>query len=199
MNIKSQALAKAPGLSKQFRNYFGVDLSRIPQMSDQELGQLADQVNDMKRLMEILPIIEEHLQALITGQVHYEEFVTRTLKAAEKAGKKIDKLVLDAWLADRGYAKHQALMRQEAGQEAGLQDAEYASMADLSKLDFQTALRLVKMKHDRQTRQIQQKIPDAIRSMDESERVRKEAQQRKELITKGTKFGRVASFFGMGR
>ncbi|MDX2099668.1 MAG: hypothetical protein SFW36_17965, partial [Leptolyngbyaceae cyanobacterium bins.59] len=141
--IKSHALSKATGLSKQFRNYFGLDLSRIPQMSDQELGQLADRASEMKRLMEILPILEQHVETLMSGQMQYEEFMQRTLKAAEKSGKKIDKLILDAWLAERGYSKHQQRMRQKAGLEAGLQDAQFASLGDIDRLDFQSALRLV--------------------------------------------------------
>lgn len=197
-HIKSHALNRAPGLMQRFREYFGVDLQQLPQMSDQEWGQIADRANDMKRLTEALPILEQHFETLIQGQLQYEEFSRKVLKEAEKAGKKIDKAVMDAWLTDRGYAKHLQLMRQKAGLDANLQDAEFASLADLNQMDFQTALQLVRMKHQRQAAQIQQRVPDAVRSMQQAEQQRQDTQRRNDLLTKGTRgvMGRVASFFG---
>jgi hypothetical protein len=56
--IASHILPHAQQLHERARRYFNIDLSRLPQMSDQELAQYADRAIAMKRLREMLPILE---------------------------------------------------------------------------------------------------------------------------------------------
>lgn len=201
--IHSEVLGQAKGLMARTRQITGVDLNRLAQMSDEEWGQIADRAHEMKRLVDALPILEKHFETLIQGQLQYEEFVQRVLKDAEKAGKKIDKLVMDAWLLDRGYSQHQQLMRQKAGLEANLQDAEFSSQINLNQLDFNTALQLVRLKHQRQADQVRQRIPETMRQMEFAEQQRLANQKRRDLLTYGSRGNpskrnwgdRISSFF----
>lgn len=196
--INSQVLGQAKTLGNRFQQITGVDLARLPQMSDQELGEIADRAHAMTRLREVLPILEKHFQTLLQGQVEYEQFCERVLKEAEKSGKAIDKAMMNAFLADRGYQKHLQLMQQKSGLQSQLQDARFASQVDLANLDFKTALQLVKLKHDRSVAQINQKVPMAQANLQRSEELRQIRQQRMDLVNNGTKgtLGRVKSFFG---
>lgn len=201
--ITSHSLPGAGALVGKLQQYFGIDLQRLPDMSDEELGQIADRAHEMKRLVELLPILEKHFEVLISGQLAYEEFVNRVLKDADKAGRKIDKLMLDSWLLNRGYQQHQAQMKQSAGLGAMVQDAEHASAMNLNQLDSMTALKLVRLRHQRKEAQIKDKLPEAIRAMQFQEQQRIANQQRRELLTNGTQarsrkgWGqRMSDFFG---
>lgn len=200
--IQSHSLGHAGKLTQRASQYFGIDLTRLPQMSDQELAQFADRAIAMKRLRSILPILEKHFTELIEGQVEYEQFIARVLKQTENGSKYIDKSILDAWLLSRGYDKHLQLMNQKAGLEATRQDAEFRSEFDLNRLDFSSAMRLIHRRHRNRTKQVGEKIPNAIRQQEIQERLRKEGERRRELLTYGTAgkpgnsfFQNVRSFF----
>ncbi len=202
--IESHSLGHARTLKSMANRYFGIDLGRLPEMSDQELAQFADRAIAMKRLRSVLPILEKHFTELIQGQAEYESFIQRTLKEVEKSGKKIDKAVLDAWLLNRGYDQHLKLMNQKAGLEANKQEAEFRSEFDLNQLDFQSALKIIHLRHQHQARQIQGRYPQTVRQLETREKQRLEAEQRKELLTYGTAgrpgkgvWARGGSFFGL--
>lgn len=195
--IASHILPHAQQLHERARRYFNIDLSRLPQMSDQELAQYADRAIAMKRLREILPILEKHFTELIEGQVEYEQFIQRVLKQVEKGSKTIDKSLLDAWLVDRGYTKHLALMNQKAGLGAQKQDAELRSETNLNQMDFNSAIRMIHLRHQRQRRQIQEKVPRAIREQQIQEQLRQQSEQRRELLTYGTQ-GKPGKGFWQG-
>lgn len=203
--IQSHILPQARTLSSQASRYFGIDLARLPQMSDQELAQFADRATAMKRLRSILPILEKHFTELIEGQAEYEQFIQTTLKAVEKSGKKINKALLDAWLLNRGYNQHLRLMNQKAGLEAAQQEAELRSELDLNQLDFQAALKIIHLRHQNRTRQIGEKVPAFQRQQAVNDQLRQDSERQKELLTYGTAgkpgkggvWGRVGNFFGL--
>ncbi len=203
--IQSHSLSQAKTLANQAIRYFGIDLARLPQMSDAELAQFADRATAMKRLRSILPILEKHFTELIAGQAEYEQFIQTILKAVEKSGKKIDKALLDAWLLNRGYDQHLRLMNQKAGLETAKQEAELRSELDLNQLDFNSAIRLIHLRHQNKAKQIAERYPQTLRQMETAERLQLESEQRKDLLTygtagklgKGAAWGRVGSFFGL--
>lgn len=184
--VQSHVIPHSSNLVKRAQQYFGIDLNRLPQMSDQELAQFADRANAMKRLRGMLPILEKHFTELIEGQIEYDQFIQRVLKQVEKGSKTIDKAVLDAWLTDRGYTKHLQLMNQQAGLGANKQDAEFRSQYNLNQLDFNSALRMIHLRHRNQQQQIQERVPKAMADMQRQEHLRKEAEKRRELLTYGT-------------
>jgi hypothetical protein len=56
--IQSHLLPHAGALTERATRYFGIDLARLPQMSDHELALFADRATAMTRLKDVLPILE---------------------------------------------------------------------------------------------------------------------------------------------
>jgi len=201
--VQSHLLPHAGQLTQRAARYFGLDLTRIPQMTDGDLAQFADRANAMNRLTQILPILEKHFKVLIEGQVEYEQFMRDVLKQVEKGSKQIDKGLLDSWLLSKGYDKHLGLLNQQAGHGMERLNAEYRSEYDLSRMDFQSAIKIIHMRHQKRAKAIGEKLPQARRQQEIQEQLRKQAEDRRELLTFGTQgkpgkniWGSVKSFFG---
>jgi hypothetical protein len=158
MGIQSHLLPHAGALTERATRYFGIDLARLPQMSDHDLALFADRATAMTRLKEILPILEKHFTTLIEGQAEYEQFVQRVLKQVEKGSKQIDKSLLDTWLLSKGYDKHLQLLNQKAGHGMERLNAEYRSEQDLNRLDFQSAVKLIHLRHQNRAKAISEKV-----------------------------------------
>src|SRR5579883_2260379 len=184
--IQSHLLPHAGALVERANRYFGIDLVRLPSMSDHELALFADRATAMSRLKDVLPILEKHFTTLIEGQVEYEAFVQRVLKQVSKGSKQIDKGLLDAWLLSKGYDKHLQLLNQKAGHGMQKLEAEYRSEYDLNRLDFQSAIKLIHLRHQNRAKAIGEKVPQAVRQMRVQEGLRQQAETRKELLTYGT-------------
>ncbi len=184
--IQSHLLPHAGALTERATRYFGIDLARLPSMSDNELALFADRATVMTRLQEVLPILEKHFITLIEGQVEYEAFVQRVLKQVSKGSKQIDKSLLDAWLLSKGYDKHLQLLNQKAGHGMAKLEAEHRSEYDLNRLDFQSAIKLIHLRHHNKAKAIGERVPQARRQLQVQETLRQQAESRKELITYGT-------------
>ncbi|MFE1746015.1 hypothetical protein [Coleofasciculus sp. H7-2] len=176
--------SKLTGLTK---NYFGIDLKELPNMTDQQLAEFADRAQAMERLVEVLPILEKHFKTLIEGQVLYEQFVANIQKDAASAAKKIDQQILNVFLASKGYQEHLKLMGDKARYGVLKLQAESRSAISLERMDFQTALQLVQRRHQNGAYRIQEKIPQMERREAIAEQVRKEREERKDLITNGSR------------
>ncbi|MBD1935619.1 MULTISPECIES: hypothetical protein [Cyanophyceae] len=184
------------GLAK---SYFDIDLKELPNMSDQELAKFADKAQARERLIEILPILEKHFKTLIDGQVKYEQFVARFQKDVAKGSKEIDQQILDVFLASKGYENHLKLMSDKARHGVLELQAESRSALSLERLDFQSALQLVQRRHQRSAQRIQERIPMMERREALAEQTRKESEQRKDLLTNGTRSASKKGFWqGIG-
>lgn len=184
--IQSHLLPHAGALVERANRYFGIDLARLPSMSDNELALFADRATAMNRLTEVLPILEKHFTTLIEGQVEYEAFVQRVLKQVSKGSKQIDKSLLDAWLLSKGYDKHLQLLNQKAGHGIAKLEAEHRSEYDLNRLDFQSAIKLIHLRHHNKAKAIGERVPQARRQLQVQDALRQQAERRKELLTYGT-------------
>jgi hypothetical protein len=184
--IQSHILPHAGALAERATRYFGIDLAGVPSMSDQQLAQFADRATAMTRLKEVLPILEKHFTTLIEGQAEYEQFVQRVLKQVSKGSKQIDKSLLDAWLLSKGYDKHLQLLNQKAGHGIQKLEAEHRSEYALNRLDFQSAIKLIQLRHQNRAKVIGERVPQAVRGMQVQEALRQQTETRKELLTYGT-------------
>jgi len=184
--IQSHVLPHAGALAERATRYFGIDLARLPSMTDNELALFAYRANAMTRLKEVLPILEKHFTTLIEGQVEYEQCVQRVLKQVEKGSKSIDKSLLDAWLLSKGYDKHLQLLNQKAGHGVQKLEAEHRSEYDLNRLDFQSAIKLIQLRHQNRAKAIGERVPQAQRQLQVQETLRQQKETRKELLTYGT-------------
>lgn len=170
-----------PHLLGAAKHYFGLDLDRISELSDEEVGQLADRAREMKRLRDLLPILEKHFQMLIEGQVEYEQFLTGVQKEVEKGAKKIDKAILDTWLLSKGYQQHTQLMGQQAQNGLALLEANHGNAMTEHLLDFKSAMQISAYRHRLRVEGIQAKMPAAIERENLAEAERTEREQRRNL------------------
>ncbi|MBN8564107.1 MAG: hypothetical protein J0L70_26580 [Leptolyngbya sp. UWPOB_LEPTO1] len=199
--IHSNVLPPAANVAGAIDRYFGINLNALAQMSDQQWAEFADRAREMKRLREVLPILDRHFQELIEGQLEYEQFVQKFLKLGGAAAQKIDKGILDAYLLSLGYNNHLKLMSQQSVQGSQKLNAEFQSAFSLNELDFQTSLKLVQLRRQNRAKQIRERVPNYLKQQQISEQQRRVSQQRKELLTNGTQsqrggfFGRIGSFF----
>ena len=181
---KAQSLnAKLAALTDR---YFGIDLNSLDSMSDEQLAAFADMAKDAERWLEIIPILEQHFQKIMQGQMEREQFYSSVQKAAAQAGKRIDNSILQTFLASKGYDTHLRLMSQKAHNGAGKIDAEHRSAVGLELKDFQSYLQLVHWKHQRSEKQIAQRLPQAQRNAQLQEQEQERKAYRKDLLTEGT-------------
>jgi hypothetical protein len=184
--VWSNLLPKGGALVRMSQRYFGIDLDRVVSMSDDELSQYADRAKEMKRLTEVLPILEEHFQTLIEGQIAYEEFNRRVMKQATAAGKKIDAAIVETFLNNREYTLHGNEMSQKVSLGMQRQDNAHQSALNLGQMDFQSALSIAAMKHSQRAREISLKPSIAQKQLELDEIRRNEQGDRRELLKHGS-------------
>ncbi|MBE9128209.1 MULTISPECIES: hypothetical protein [unclassified Coleofasciculus] len=202
---RTSALAKVrsldPMLASMAQEYFGIDLHRLPEMSDEELGSFADRAQEMESLLEAIPILERHFKTLIEGQTKYEQFIASVQKEVAKNAKSIDKSFLDVWLTSKGYQNHVKQMGQKAHHGLRKLDTEHRSAVGLELLDFNTALQLVTHRHRRRAKDIRDKVPLQVERERLNDALRQQTQYRKDILTYGSKakgkgfWGNLKDFF----
>lgn len=175
-----------PKLAALTNRYFGIDLDNLDSMTDEQLAAYADMAKDAERWMEIIPILEKHFQKIMEGQVSREQFYASVQKAAAQAGKRIDNSILQTFLASKGYDIHLQLMSQKAHNGAAKLDADQRSAVALELKDFQSYLQLVQWKHQRSSKQIDQRLPQAQRNAQIQEAEAEAKQYRRDLLTQGS-------------
>lgn len=199
--IHSNLLPHTGNVARAMHQYFGIDLNALPQMSDHQLAEFANRAQEMKRLRQALPILDQHFQELIEGQLEYEQFIQKFLKIGGKAAEKIDKGILDAYLLSIGYNNHVKLMSQQSTNGAQKLNAEFQAAFSLNQLDLQTSLKLVQMRRQTAQKQIRDRIPNYQKQQQISEQQRLANQQRRDLLMNGTQqqrggiWRRFSSFF----
>ncbi|MEH2278969.1 MAG: hypothetical protein V7K40_30340 [Nostoc sp.] len=74
-----ESFDSAPEMRGLLNNYFGIGdfLTTLPTMTPAEVGQMADQLDQLNFLLDNLPAIEQNLRSYIDGVVKYHEFVGR--------------------------------------------------------------------------------------------------------------------------
>ncbi len=188
---KAQAIPKVhaldPKLAGLAKNYFGLDLENLHTATDADLAYYADRAIAMEKLTESLPILEKHFKTLIDGQVAYEQFVTNVQREVEKGAKAIDKNILDVWLLSKGYENHIKVMGEKARVGLLKIEGETQNAIHITNLDFDMAMRLVALRHSDRIKEINSRWPIAQERQLIQTQQRKERQDRKNLLTYGTK------------
>lgn len=175
-----------PKLAALTNRYFGIDLHSLDGMTDQQIGAFADMARDAERWMEIIPILEQHFQKIMQGQMAREQFYAAVQKSATQAGKRIDNSILQTFLAAKGYDAHLQLMSQKAHNGAASLDADHRRAVSLELKDFQSYMQLVSWKHQRQEKAIALRVKQQQDNAAEQEVEAERKAYRKDLLTNGT-------------
>lgn len=110
---------QAFGLTKDMTGilnfYFpGIDFDNLNRLTPDDIGRLRDVVEGFKWFEENLKEIETLMMDYIRQQVSFNDFKTRLVKNAFKGAEKIEKSVLDLFLAHKGYTSNRQLLARKS-------------------------------------------------------------------------------------
>lgn len=133
----------------------GINLKNLGDASPEDLAQIGDMHRASQRLMKMLPTLEKYLSELLEGRLAYEAFLTRVQKSGYNTQKRIDKLVLDLYLAQAGYNSHVTMMQQQQG--AGIAKLNASNRAEQEYIAFDLATYLQQLAISQAKRQQRRK------------------------------------------
>lgn len=133
----------------------GINLKNLGDASPEDLAQIGDLHRASQRLTKMLPTLEKYLSELLEGRLAYEGFLTRVQKSGYNTQKRIDKLVLDLYLAQAGYNSHLTMMQQQ--QSAGISKLNANNRAEQEYIAFDLATYLQQLAISQAKRQQRRK------------------------------------------
>jgi hypothetical protein len=143
-----------PEMLGVLNSYFGIGdfLTALPGMTPSEIGQMADQLDQLNFLLDNLPAIEQNLTSYISGIVKYHEFVNRCVKQGVAGIDKIDQSVVDIFVAHKELLGNQKKLAAESRTAVAQIETEVGNHIDLQEHKLQEALKRAakKLKADKE-------------------------------------------------
>lgn len=140
---KVKAFDSAPEMLTSFQGYYGFDPSAFAGMSEEELAEFVDSVEEIKFLIDNLDKLEKHVNDYIDGVVKYNEFIARCVKAGAKGMETIDKATLDVFLAWKGWQNNTKMLAKDSDVAVRLLTQELTDYCDLEEYDLNTSLKIM--------------------------------------------------------
>jgi hypothetical protein len=133
----------APEMQGLLNSYFGIGdfLTTLPGMTPNEIGQMADQLDQLNFLLDNLPAIEQNLTSYISGIVKYHEFVNRCVKQGVAGIEKVDQSVVDIFVAHKDILGNQKKLAAESRTAVEQIDNEVGNHIELQEHKLQAALK----------------------------------------------------------
>ncbi len=170
------------------QTYYGsmFDLSAIPNMSPDQLGELVSWLKQCEWMDEHLEVLEKHFKSYIQRQVNFNQFVARVSKDGLSGAEKIDKAGLDIYLAAKGYQVNSQKLGHKRDNEVQLLEQNFENYKLLEDYNLEASFRAMTLKLQKQKALIDAK-PDQ-QAAQETERlaIQSEKQRIKNLLTYGT-------------
>ncbi len=141
-----RALSLHPEAGALLQNYYGIDLTAIPAMSPEQLGELVDFLRQSEWMDAHLDKLKEHFQSYIDRQVSFNQFVAEVTKSGLKGAENIDKAGLDTYLAVKGYTKNSQKLGHKADTEGRRNAADLGNYIDLENYSLDAALKSMALK-----------------------------------------------------
>ncbi|MDJ0617020.1 MAG: hypothetical protein QNJ63_09790 [Calothrix sp. MO_192.B10] len=182
------AIAIPGDVAGLLQTYYGsmFDLSAIPNMSPDQLGELVSWLRQCEWMDEHLEVLEKHFKAYIQRQVNFNQFVARVSKDGLSGAQKIDKAGLDIYLAAKGYQVNSQKLGHKRDNEVKLLEQDFENYKLLEDYNLEASFRAMTLKLQKQKALIDAK-PDQ-QAAQETERlaIQAEKQRVKNLLTYGT-------------
>ena len=141
-----RALSLHPEAGRLLQNYYGIDLTAIPAMSPEQLGELVDFLRQSEWMDTHLDKLKEHFKSYIDRQVSFNQFVAEVTKSGLKGAESIDKAGLDTYLAVKGYTQNSQKLGHKADLEGKYLGAELENYIDLENYSFDASLKSMALK-----------------------------------------------------
>lgn len=134
--------------------YPAIDWNNLANLTPDDLALMRDKVNQFQWFVDNLKEIEELLGTYIENQVTFNEFKGRLVKDGFKGAEKIEKSVLDIFLAHQGYTRNRKKLAKQSDTAIALMDAELQHAFDLEEADLNTSLQLAAIRKAKQMEQL---------------------------------------------
>ena len=141
-----RALSLHPEAGALLQNYYGIDLTAIPAMSPEELGELVDFLRQSEWMDTHLDKLKDHFQKYIARQVTFNQFIGEVTKSGLKGAESIDKAGLDTYLAVKGYTQNSQKLGHKADVEGKRLGADLENYIDLENFSFDASLKSMALK-----------------------------------------------------
>lgn len=181
-----KALALYPEAGALLQSYYGLDLTTIPNLNEDQLRELVDYLRQAEWMDDHLPKLEEHIKKYIDRQVSFNQFIATVTKTGLSGAEKIDKAGLDTWLAAKGYKANAQKLGKDADIEEKRLSQEVTNYFDFKEYDLNASLQVMAARLMAQKTEIDAR-PDKAAAQQEITKQRTEEKTRiKNLITYGT-------------
>lgn len=165
--------------------YPAIDWGNLERLTPDDLALMRDKVNQFNWFIENLKEIEELLKTYIDNQVTFNEFKGRLVKDGFKGAEKIEKSVLDIFLAHQGYTRNRQKLAKQSDTAIALMDAELQHAFDIEEANLNTSLQLAAIRKAKQMEQLAAK-PGQLEA---NELFNAEQRQIKQTIKDKIKYG----------
>lgn len=122
--------------------YPAIDWGNLANLTPDDLALMRDKVNQFQWFVDNIAEIEDLLKTYIGNQVTFNEFKGRLVKDGFKGAEKIEKSVLDIFLAHQGYTRNRQKLAKQSDTAVALMDAELQHAFDIQEADLNTSLQL---------------------------------------------------------
>ena len=173
---------QAFGLTKDMTGilnfYFpGIDFDNLNRLTPDDIGQLRDVVEGFRWFEENLKEIESLMLEYIRQQVSFNDFKARLVKNAFKGAEKIEKSVLDLFLAHKGYTTHRQMLARKSDNQVALLEKRLEDAFHVEDEGLQVSLQIAAANKARSLEQLRLRPAEAEFRADSAaqERTRKQA------------------------
>jgi hypothetical protein len=138
---------QAFGLTKDMTGilnfYFpGIDFDNLHRLTPDDMAHLRDVVEGFKWFEENLKEIEALMKEYIRQQVSFNDFKARLVKDAFKGAEKIEKSVLDLFLAHKGYTSNRQILAKKSDNAVALLEKNVANAFHLEDEGLQISFQI---------------------------------------------------------
>ncbi|MBO3463678.1 hypothetical protein G7B40_040400 [Aetokthonos hydrillicola Thurmond2011] len=182
-----RALALHPDAGSLLQNYYGIDLTAIPAMDENQLGDLVDFLKQSEWMDSHLDKLKEHFTKYINRQVNFNQFVAEVTKSGIKGAESIDKNGLDTYLAVKGYSQNSKKLQHKANVNEQLLAADLDNYIQLEDHSLQASLRSMALKLASAKQQIDLRPDKAAAIQELNLQIKADKERIGNLIAYGTK------------
>ena len=141
---KHQAFGLTKDMTGILNFYFpGIDFDNLHRLNPDDMAQLRDVVEGFRWFEENLKEIESLMLEYIRQQVSFNDFKARLVKNAFKGAEKIEKSVLDLFLAHKGYTSNRQKLAKKSDNVIALLEKNVADAFQLEDASLQISLQIL--------------------------------------------------------
>lgn len=182
-----QAFGVSADMTGILNTYFpAIDFGNLQNLTPDDLADLRDTVNQFQWFIDNLKEIEDLMVTYIRNQVTFNDFKARLVKEGFKGAEKIEKSVLDVFLAHHAYTDNRRLLTKQSDNKIAQMKTELENAFEIEDASLNSSLVIAATRQARKLREIQGRPAEQERLDAISEEQRLQKQSIKDRIKYGT-------------